>query len=250
MHEPKSARRWIVAGAAMLALAAAGLGIAEAAKPKLDSRVYDLRKKIAGRSGADWAVEWWQWATSIPDAVNPLNDETGEFVEIGQRGPVWFLCGTFGDGTANRTAKIPTGRALFFPVFNTYNDNVGYETPFSVRDLQGQAAEQLASLDTASLRVTVDGSEIRGVDRMRVRPKAFAITVPPDSLFDVISGGLYPPGVYSPAVTDGYWVMLRPLSKGRHTVRIQASSASTTIDVTYSLDVIEYDQPFPPPEEE
>src|SRR6266404_1942081 len=39
--------------------------------------------------------EWWQWALSIPASQNPLLDTTGDKCMVGQRGPIWFLAGTF-----------------------------------------------------------------------------------------------------------------------------------------------------------
>jgi hypothetical protein len=74
---------------------------------------------------AGLSAEWWQWALSIPTSVNPQTDTTGEFSVVGQRGPIWFLAGTFGGGTATRSCSVPQGAALFFPVIN----GVGINTP-------------------------------------------------------------------------------------------------------------------------
>ena len=43
---------------------------------------------------------------SIPTANNPLTDTTGEDCMVGQRGPVWFLAGTFGGGPTTRSCSI------------------------------------------------------------------------------------------------------------------------------------------------
>lgn len=248
MWLPRSRTPWIAACAVACA-AGLGIGLAEAAKPKLDPRVHDLKKKNYGRTSKQWCAEWWQWATSFPADASALADDDGDYVEVGQRGPVWFLCGTFGSGAVTRTAKIPENRALFFPILNSYWDNVGFPEPFTVDELKERAAENVSQYDIPSLRVTVDGSEIQGVDRMRVASDAFAITLPPGSLFESLTQGQYQAGVHSPAVTDGYWVMLRPLALGPHTIRIQGSAPGVTLDVTYDLDVIRWDQPFPPEEE-
>lgn len=65
------------------------------------------------------AAEWWQWVLSIPESVNPLLDETGDDCVVGQRGPIWFLAGTFFGGTAERECPVPSGTRLFFPVINS-----------------------------------------------------------------------------------------------------------------------------------
>ncbi len=62
---------------------------------------------------------WWQWALSIPAAINPITDATGEFAAVGQSGPVWYLAGNFG-GTTVRTVTVPADKALFFPILNYF----------------------------------------------------------------------------------------------------------------------------------
>lgn len=54
---------------------------------------------------------------------SPLFDTAD--VNAGQTGHVWFLGGNFTGGSENRTATIPAGVALFFPILNTSFDNTG-----------------------------------------------------------------------------------------------------------------------------
>jgi len=70
-----------------------------------------------GKTYGEWAVAWWQWALSIPEAQSPVADATGEFAGVGQSGPVWFLAGTFGN-SAERTVTVPAGKSIFMPVHN------------------------------------------------------------------------------------------------------------------------------------
>ncbi len=68
-------------------------------------------------------AQWQQWALSLPNDVNPLVDTTGALCGVGQRGPVWFLAGTFFGGTVIRTCTVPEGTTLFFPVINGFAFN-------------------------------------------------------------------------------------------------------------------------------
>ena len=55
-----------------------------------------------------------------------------------------------------------------------------------------------------------------------------------------------PKGIYAPAMTDGYWVMLAPLSPGQHTLEFGGTVGSPvnfTLDITYNLTVVESNQP-------
>ncbi|MGF6885042.1 hypothetical protein ABIA39_003383 [Nocardia sp. GAS34] len=70
-------------------------------------------------SNVDLAVRWWQWAMSIPNAKNPVCDETGILAAEGQPDDVWFLAGTFG-GEVSRCCSVPSGRPIFFPAFNMF----------------------------------------------------------------------------------------------------------------------------------
>lgn len=106
--------------------------------------------------------------------------------------------------------------------------------PLTVPELRALVAP---SIDAANhLSASVDG---HAVPMRRVRSIPFAVAQPADNVFVDACGGppQSPAGVFSPAVDDGYYVLLAPLSKGKHTVRILATSGSFAIDVTYNLTI-------------
>jgi hypothetical protein len=89
-------------------------------------------------------------------------------------------------------------------------------------------------IDAATnLSATVDGKKVTPVGIVRVTSKGFAVVLPQDNLFGC------PPGVYSPAVADGYYALSSPLSPGSHTLHLQADDPAGTVaqDVTYNLTV-------------
>ena len=55
--------------------------------------VYGEDKKIESQDMSYWTKEWWHWILSIPRAVNPSNDRTGEFSGIYQVTNVFNLGG-------------------------------------------------------------------------------------------------------------------------------------------------------------
>ena len=189
------------------------------------------------------SAEWWQWALSIPVSENPILDGTGEKCVVGQRGSVWFLAGNFGGGSTTRTCAVPEGKVLFFPVINSVN----IDTP----DVCGQGPDRIPVEDlravsaafidgAANLSVEVDGEPTGNLHR--VQSKVFEVALPEDNVFDdpcATLGGV-PAGIYSPAIDDGFYVRLKPLGVGNHTVHIHAEnpSAGFTLDVTYSLTVV------------
>jgi hypothetical protein len=190
------------------------------------------------------SAEWQQWALSIPTSANPQLDTSGGKCMVGQRGSVWFLAGVFigAPGTVTRVCSVPEGKALYFPVINSVQINVpnvcGQTGALSVKELRSMAAP---TIDGAiNLSVTVDGIAIKKL--RRVKSEVFEVALPEENVFDSLCGGpgSVPTGIYSPAVDDGFYVLLKPLRLGHHTLHFHAESPSAgfTLDVTYNLTVV------------
>lgn len=187
-------------------------------------------------------AQWWQAMLSVPPGVNPAVDTTGANCMLGQRGPVWLLAGTFSGGSAVRSCSIPQGAWLFFPVvnfvnFNTPNCNQGPGN-LSVDTLRSQI---VSIVDAATnLSVTLDGRPVREI--VRVKSVPFAVTLPVDNIFgpNACGAGIGLSGVFSPAIDDGFYSLLPPLSSGKHTLHIygQMPAAAVTVDVTYNLTIV------------
>ena len=69
--------------------------------------------------------------------------------------------------------------------------------------------------------------------------RVFGVALPKDNLFDFL-GFPCAQGIYSPAVDDGYYVLLKKLDAGSHIVHIHAEipSSDFVTDVTYHLTVV------------
>ena len=188
-------------------------------------------------------AEWWQWALSIPTSDNPQLDTTGENCMVGQRGSVWFLAGNSGGGSTTRACTVPEGKRLFFPVIN----NINFDTP----NVCGQGPQKIPSeewralsaafIDGATnLSVNVDGKAIKNL--RRVQSQVFEVALPEENVFDVPCAALggVPAGIYSPAVDDGFYVRLNPLTRGEHTLEFHAENPSQgfALNVTYNLTIV------------
>jgi hypothetical protein len=188
-------------------------------------------------------AQWWQWALSVPTPVNPLMDQTGEDCVIGQRGSIWFLAGIFGGGTVARTCSAPQGNTLFFPVINSVNINTpnvcGQDANnVPVADLRALSADFING--TTALSVKVDGKDVKNLLR-RVQSQVFEVALPENNVFDPLCNPLnVPAGIYSPAVDDGFYMMLPPLKTGQHTLQFHAENPSQGFaeDVTYNITVV------------
>ena len=178
---------------------------------------------------------WWQWAYSIPVPNNPVLDTTGANCSVGQSGNVWFLAGTFNSGeTITRTCTVPHGKALFVPIFNSENDNIGVTPPLTADQLRAALNQFFdCCVDPSTFSAVVDGVAIQQLGNYRAGPHnpVFSFTLPVNNVYP----GTPPAGTYSPVVSDGYYLMLAPLSTGTHTIHFVAPSGGQ--DVTYTLTI-------------
>ena len=74
---------------------------------------------------------------------------------------------------------------------------------------------------------------MQGLTAFRVQSPVFALTFPQNALFGLPAGG-----PFSPNVSDGYWLMLKPLPPGAHTLSFKGvQAAGFAAEVTYNLTV-------------
>lgn len=184
----------------------------------ISQSVYPPGSKPYGLTYGEWSAKWWQWALSIPTKDNPVVDENGEKCAVGQNDSnVWFLAGT-GGGEASRSCNIPAGKAILFPSLNVECD---YKTP----DLKTEAdLRKCAKADqdkATNLQAAVDGVAIPDLKKYRVQSPLFNMTAPGDNVMGI------PPGM-TQAISDGFWILLKPLPVGKHTIEFSGSLVDFT----------------------
>jgi hypothetical protein len=168
------------------------------------------RSKLAGLTYGDWAASWWQWILSIPQKHSPAKDNDGKDCAQKQSGPVWFLAGTFDSKpAAERTCAIPAGKAVFFPIITTEKSYVEFPEFKSEAELRSRAEDAIDRVKNVWARV--DGTPIENLHQYRVKSHLFSITYVENNVI-----GLPPRN--SEAVAEGYYIMLYPLSTGKHDI--------------------------------
>lgn len=203
-----------------------------------------------GATMAQWGEAWWTWALETPAATNPI---LGGPCTTGQTGDVFFLTGNFG-GVESRSCTVPAGKALFFPITTILcyplpeDPAEACSTPDSLAELTLCATE---SFDDPSvpltMEVTVDGEVVADLEGYRTATGQFAWTAPSANSADWLIDPVGPipantcgiPVGDRFGVADGYWIMLRPLAPGSHSLRfastLGAGVDAFTIDMTYAL---------------
>ncbi|WP_415310101.1 hypothetical protein [Candidatus Nitrosocosmicus sp. FF01] len=201
--------------------------------------VFPPDSKPYGLSYEEWSAKWMKWLASIPGEVNPSNDETGQFCATGQNatGPVWFLAGTSDKNGAERDCTIPEGKSILISPIDaifTFKE-AGIHTEAELRDA---AKRDQDNVKIVELKVN-DVEVITDYDKFRFQSPIFDIKLPQNN----IAG--YPPGP-TQAVTDGYYIMLKPLPAGTYKIESMGHmfgpsganpGASFISDVTYNITI-------------
>jgi hypothetical protein len=201
-----------------------------------NSTAFTLDSQPYGSSYAEWTASFWKWLLEQPSNTNPVNDQTGKNCANNQSDPdVWFVAGT-GGGSAERTCTIPSGKAILVPIINvvcSYATDPELKTESELRSCAKQDQDNVRSVE-----LILDGTKLEDLKDYRVQSPLFDVTLPDNNIFQGKPGP-------TKAVSDGYWVLLQPLSPGKHELKysgvlVDFTTTSTTnfaTEVEYHLDV-------------
>lgn len=215
----------------------------------VDDSLYTNKDVVAGRTIGEWSAAWWQWTWSAVDGdgvsapQHPLLDFTGEYADVGQSGPVYFLGGSFLPGVYHRSIRVPAGKALFFPLLNSSADNYicgAFDPKLSINVLR--ALIEGAQNDPDELLLEIDGKAVGNLERFRVTSSVYSVFLSEGGLCTPTAANFTyttQPGEYMQQVSDGYYVMVKPFPRGTHTIRLGGTSAGGGffLDVTYDITV-------------
>jgi hypothetical protein len=136
-------------------------------------------------------------------------------------------------GEAVRECSVPTGTALFFPIVNAECNT--FEDPSATEaDLRGCA--NFLGDHIQNLLVTIDGVAVEHIGLYRAESPAFTIgPVPDNNIFGTTPGSTFD------SVSDGFYIMLAPLSRGQHEIHFEGAAIFTAeedgFDFTFMLDI-------------
>jgi hypothetical protein len=182
------------------------------------SSVFPPVGKPFGVSYEDHVKNFWKWVLSIPENINPWNDQTGINCSYGQTGinsSVFFL-GSNGGGKSERTCKVPAGKGLFIPVSPVEINFKEAPDAKTLNDLHNIAKGDQDGL--TSIYLKIDGKEYNDqqLNKYRTHTSDFDVVFPNNPVFGVTEGA-------TKAVADGYYVITEPLSEGNHTIIYKSS---------------------------
>lgn len=209
-----------------------------------DSKVYPPTAHPFGKSYTAWSVDWMkEFMTDDCDHNGWLNPE---YVLFHQNGPVYFMAGLSTPG-ASANITVPHGKAILFPLVNFLNDHPCPDPNFqpdpgqSMEDFLKNGNATFSGVTdfmalVANTSVTIDGSPVSNLANYQFVSNLFSFYGHPDlaGCFDgCITGGS------QSGVGGGYYIMLKPLSKGAHTVHYHSEIPAwgAEQDATFNITV-------------
>jgi hypothetical protein len=186
--------------------------------PLEEIEYYNVESCPYGVTYGQWTVRWWNWFMSAPKYTNPILDKTGRFASVNQPSDyVWFLAGKLGDGKRdipNRFCKIPGSRSILFPVINCEANCVEYPELANEIDIINKVERDE---NTIVLKECLVDSKPVPAQRIKSDPVVFDLKIVKDNAI----------GIEGPrrtiASADGYWVFLKSLSAGKHSIEFHGS---------------------------
>lgn len=204
-----------------------------------------------GFSYQEWSAKWCQWNFGRDTNQDELVGWSGVCAGPGSR--VRFLLGAPGPIDVTRKIIIDDQTPLFFTVLGATADNTACPisdfTTFTADQLAAEAAGNWSAVTVTSCEI--DGVAVAGLENPAsaeylVQSPAFSYTTAEkgNALGEIEDEYCIPGGMtIYPAVSDGVYLMLSPLSPGRHTIRTVAvvgpvSAPYFTQDITYDITVV------------
>lgn len=202
---------------------------------KAISRPTAVDPKVYEQTIGNWGHFWWKWLGNFASVNDPSIQSGKVNCASGQTGKVWFLANAYG-GIYQRSCVIPQNTALFIPIFNTIFWTPAPGSTFGCKNEKHcRVIADSVIGDLIDYSCTIDGNSCSlHYPIIRAQSDTLPFTIKDDSTF-TRWGEI--PSTRSISISDGYWVMLAPLKKGKHQLHFTAKTDSYSHDITYNLTV-------------
>jgi hypothetical protein len=212
--------------------------------------VFNKHELPFGKPYENWVQDYWRWNAAIPsdpDTTYAGVKENGCF--INKEGPVAMVMDPAIGGEHHQRCEISSTQGIFISGWSGECDG-------SVKGWQNKSFQELSKcardldLGKVTVKALVDNKPVALVEvedyktinlinATELYTKAFNITTPENSQLQVDYPGTYPGAVH------GWFIFLKPLPVGEHTVRYVNDVRETTLgagnsnnaDITYSFKV-------------
>jgi hypothetical protein len=219
----------IIVASLVATLSETGLDVSFA--DSINEGVFSIDSSPYGITYEDWTIRYWQWIIPKPVDINPMTDETGEYCNVDQGSlPVFFLA-TGGGGKKERICTVPADKAIL--VAPSVVECSFAELPAASTEEELHVCAEEDQSSNPILFASVDGREISDLQKYRVHSRAFDVVFPENALWGAAQGP-------TRAVSDGYWLILEPLTPGEHEIHIKSILTDPTSGILFFDDDVKY----------
>ena len=196
--------------------------------------VFSPQGAADGNTYGAWSTIWWQHMTALPGNFDPTKSQNCGF---NQSGPVWYLVESPSGGTQNLSCTVPAGKAIFLPIINvecstqeqpTFPNGFGCTDEDSCRRCATTYGDHIRT-SSAYLNASIDGVPVTNLTAFRTASPSYTFTATNNNLFISPTQGN---GGKGTSVSDGYWLLVRPLLPGTHTIHVHGAFDSTAGNFT------------------
>jgi hypothetical protein len=230
----------LATGAIAISLFAATAAFAQAqnSQGNNNSAVVSPGGAADGNTYGAWSTLWWQHMTSLPGNFDPTKPANCGF---NQSGPVWFLAESPSGGTQNLSCTVPIAKAIFLPIINVECSTQEQPT-FSVTNgvpnggfgcTDEESCRRCATTygdfirtSMGTLSASVDGIPVDNLVTFRAASPTFTFKATANNVFINPTQGNAGRGT---SVSDGYWLLVRPLRPGTHTIQVHGGFDLATL---------------------
>jgi hypothetical protein len=197
-------------------------------------QVFTESDKPYGKTYGAWTVKWWQWIYSVPMEINPLLDLNGEHWKKRQRWPdVRFLVGIFGEvqkAFPHRKIVTKSGTSILFPILNCEANKLEFPK-MTHEDIVKHVVDDINTV--VKKNCTINGKRVSPV-LIASDPIIYSLRIAKNNAFRLKNTGLTDASAY------GYWIFLKPLSKGKYNIRFEGSCEFGRLKsgADYELDIV------------
>ena len=203
-----------------------------------------------GKPYEDWVQDWWKWTAAIPaDPVTTFAGVKDNGCLINKEGPVVMLMDPAIGGKHHQRCEISSDQGILISAWSAEcgrsskgNENKSFEELLQcARKYNTGKVTVNAWVDNKPI-AQVEAEDLKTtnlINATELSTKGFNITTPEDSNLDVDY-----PGTHLGAV-HGWFIFIKPLPVGEHTVRYVNDVRSTTLgpentnnaNITYTFNV-------------
>jgi hypothetical protein len=188
------------------------------AEARQHSPVFPPQANPYGKTYGEWAAAYFE--TEFSNVWDP------DACSSGRIGNVEVLQATLG-GSDEWECEVRAGTAFLFPVITAFflcptDCGPGGAAPNgTVQELRDAAASAIDDVEI-TMECDIDGVSVQDLTAYRSQSPVFDGQIVAGCLFNAVAPEAFPVGPYGPAVTDGYFLIVRPLSPGEHTIHFHA----------------------------